>query len=537
MLDLLISYFNFIILAIKYIVKLISFQPPNPKGYRIKNSKNEVQEKDVNLNLNPGDIIEILFLIPNKPKIENPENENQTKNNISENKNDKNDKNSNVIIYQNKRLEYRPANNRYSNFELVYFENEDNKTKTPAFLFKPKEFLSSLAFKYLIIYCHGNSGDIGTSFTECQILSRNVCCNVLCFEYPGYGLSTDVDNINEKRAYFNIRQAYKYARNKLKYKPENIIIYGFSLGTGIAFDLACDEHYPTGGVILQSAFLSIIRTIYNFKKTYYFDLFNSCDKAKKCKTKIFFIHGDKDTIVPYVHGRILSQLIPKKYFSGFYTVHGANHNDILKFAKEKLYLEISDFLNSLEKEEPPEQEISSDSNISYNNLNYKKYKENKDKNKNKNEIEQKIDYNINENNNISSHDELNQIERNINNENKENNINNGNNNEYFYNSPEQNRNIFDFLKNSDKVDDQNIINNTESKSEIKKEKEKEKEKENENENSKGVESSSKDESISFDEEPNTLKSKVIKNYMNNYNINSRTNDLNITNNNNSFLKK
>ena len=37
MLDLLISYLNFFIIGIKYIVKLIAFQPPNPKGYRVNN--------------------------------------------------------------------------------------------------------------------------------------------------------------------------------------------------------------------------------------------------------------------------------------------------------------------------------------------------------------------------------------------------------------------------------------------------------------------------------------------------------------------
>ena len=82
MLDLLITYLNFLIIAIKYIVKAISFQPPNPKGYRIKNSKNEVLEKDVNLDLNAGDIIEILFLIPNKPKSENHKNDNSPEDKI-----------------------------------------------------------------------------------------------------------------------------------------------------------------------------------------------------------------------------------------------------------------------------------------------------------------------------------------------------------------------------------------------------------------------------------------------------------------------
>jgi len=54
------------------------------------------------------------------------------------------------------------------------------------------------------------------------------------------------------------------------YQPQNIIIYGFSLGTGIAFDLACDKNYPNGGVILQSPFLSLTRIFYNFKKNLLF---------------------------------------------------------------------------------------------------------------------------------------------------------------------------------------------------------------------------------------------------------------------------
>ena len=69
---------------------------------------------------------------------------------------------------------------------------------------------------------------------------------------------------------------------------------------------------------------------------------------------------------------------------------------------------------------------------------------------------------------MSSNDELNQIEGNINNENNENNINNENNNDDFYNSPEQNRNIFVFLKNSDKVEDKIIKNDNEDKMKSKK---------------------------------------------------------------------
>ena len=55
-------------------------------------------------------------------------------------------------------------------------------------------------------------------------------------------------------SYAYIREVYRYIRQKMGYQPQNIIIYGFSLGTGIAFDLACDKNYPNGGVILQSPF-------------------------------------------------------------------------------------------------------------------------------------------------------------------------------------------------------------------------------------------------------------------------------------------
>ena len=368
MFDLLITYINFIILSLKFIVSFLAFRPPNPKGVRIKEKK---QEKSENIDINSN--IEILFSVPIKKENENKNNENNNINNNpnnnennKENKTDNNNINNNANNNANNNLnnntnnnnkkniptkmEYKPATNKYSDFELLFLENSDTKIKIPAFIFKPKDFYQ---FNCIIIYCHGNSGDIGTSFMECQILSRNLRCEVLSFEYPGYGLSNDLNNRNEKMSYVYIREVYRYIRQNMGYQPQNIIIYGFSLGTGIAFDLACDKNYPNGGVILQSPFLSITRIFYNFKKTYYFDIFNSCDKAKFCESTIYIIHGNKDKIVPYIHGRILAKLIPQKYLYGFYTVPDADHNDLIKFAKEHLYINIGTFIyDMLNKKEP-----------------------------------------------------------------------------------------------------------------------------------------------------------------------------------------
>ena len=356
MFDLLISYFNFIILSIKFIVSFLAFRPPNPKGVRIK----EVKEEN-NGNINDNNNIEILYSIPvNKENENKPKTDIENKNNINYEKLGKNESKANSLYDKNakppennkkveRKLEYKPASNKYAEFELLYLQNKDSKIKIPTFIFRPKDFIQ---YNCIIIYCHGNSGDIGTSFLECQILSRNLRCEVLSFEYPGYGLSNDLNNRNEKRSYIYIREVYKYVKEEMGYQPRNIIIYGFSLGTGIAFDLACDKKYPNGGVILQSPFLSITRIFYNFKKTYYFDIFNSIDKVKFCESTIYIIHGNKDTIVPYIHGRILAKLLPKKCLYDFYTVQDANHNDLIKFAREQLYINLSNFIYDMQNKKP-----------------------------------------------------------------------------------------------------------------------------------------------------------------------------------------
>ena len=291
MLDLIISYLHFLILSLKYITKKISFRPPTPKGYRIiKNGNQETLE----------------ILRKTKPEI-----------------------NYQYTLLKN--LEY----------SLVKIPNEDNKSFIPIFEYKPLNYKN-----HCIIYAHGNSGDIGTSLIECYNLAILTESIILCFEFPGYGLSNDKIS-NEKRFYYNIRKTYEYAINVLNFKPENIMAYGFSLGTGIVFDLACDKKYPIAGLILQSPFLSILRIMYNFNKTYYFDIFNNCDKAHLINTNVFFIHGNKDVIVPYIHGRILSQKIPKKFFYNFFTVEDANHNNLFVSEKNKveIYSKIIDFVN------------------------------------------------------------------------------------------------------------------------------------------------------------------------------------------------
>ena len=291
MLDLLISYINFLIILLDYIIKKITFQPPDPPGYIIQ--KKEKDNKK-----------EIYFLVENDSKVK----------------------------YKKKTLK---------GVDLEYINlHKNNKAITELLILRPY-----FHCPICIIYCHGNNGDLGFSLYNYYSLAKKTNCIVVACEYPSYGSSKEIP-LSEKNVYHSIKNAYLYAKLILKIDFKNIFLYGFSLGTGIVFDLACRKEFPIGGIILQSAYLSIIKVLYNIKKFPLYDMFKSCEKAHKLKAPALFIHGNEDEIMPYVHGRILAKLIPKNYFYDFYTVKGGEHSNIYLIDGKNIYHKIKEFISN-----------------------------------------------------------------------------------------------------------------------------------------------------------------------------------------------
>ena len=285
MLDLIISYINFIILTISLIVKKFTFVPPNPPNYIIKQEKKGSYK--------------IIFCIDGKIKLPNllfPE-----------------------VVYK------------------LYIIND----YLPILVFTP--FINN---NICIIYSHGNCGDLGTCIKEYADIATNTNCTLVSYEYPGYGMCKGQE-ASESQCVKNIKLTYKFARENLGFNSNQIILYGYSLGTGISFDLACDKNFPILGLILQSPYLSIMRILYEINKTKYFDLFNNCDKAKYLNTKTLFIHGNNDNVIPYIHGRILAKIIPEKCNYKFITVDKANHNNMIIINKDLLFNSINNFIRDL----------------------------------------------------------------------------------------------------------------------------------------------------------------------------------------------
>ena len=181
----------------------------------------------------------------------------------------------------------------------------------------------------VILYFHGNAGDlsgwqfVGEDFTRLGF-------SILLIDYRGYGKSTG--KISEKGLYLDAHAAYEYLINAKEFLPNNIIVYGRSLGTGCAVQLACD--HQIGGLVLEAPYTSIPK-LANEKVPFFFPSlylrfrFDNLSKINKVKVPVIFIHGTKDELIPPAHSEKLANVFNGK--KKRIMVKGGSHNDLTDF--------------------------------------------------------------------------------------------------------------------------------------------------------------------------------------------------------------
>lgn len=180
---------------------------------------------------------------------------------------------------------------------------------------------------YTLLYSHGNAEDLGDIF---PILKRlhSWGFSVFAYDYRGYGTSDGKPS--EKNTYQDAEAAYRYLTQQLKILPEQIILYGRSVGGGSAIDLA--SRHAVAGLILESTFISAFRVVVPFP-ILPFDKFPNLAKLPNIRCPILVMHGEADQIIPLQHGQTLynAALEPKMSL----WVAGAGHNDFTWVAGER----------------------------------------------------------------------------------------------------------------------------------------------------------------------------------------------------------
>lgn len=193
--------------------------------------------------------------------------------------------------------------------------------------------------KKAILRCHGNAENmVQTLWTVGKLCADGY--TVASVDYPGYGLSDG--SPNEKGCYRNVHRLYDWLVETRGFRPEDIIVDGFSVGTGPAVELVATK--PVGGLILEAPFLSAPRVVTKVR-ILPIDPFPNLKRIGDVKCPVLFFHGTEDRVIPYSHGRALFELArePKR----FITVEGGDHNDFPAVMGVDEYLrEIRNFADS-----------------------------------------------------------------------------------------------------------------------------------------------------------------------------------------------
>ncbi|MCH2174704.1 MAG: alpha/beta hydrolase [Lentisphaeria bacterium] len=197
-------------------------------------------------------------------------------------------------------------------------------------------YLKKLGAKRVILLSHGNAEDLG-DIEVWQEKIGSLGFDVVAYDYSGYGLSSG--SPSEKVVYENIEDVYNYLIDDKGYKPEEIIVWGRSLGGGPSIWLASQK--KVGALILQSTYTSTFRVMTKIK-ILPFDKFDNLSRVPKVTAPTLIIHGRLDQVIPFSHGEKLYQTLECN--KEFLWLSEAGHNDITFVDPELYYTKVTEFL-------------------------------------------------------------------------------------------------------------------------------------------------------------------------------------------------
>jgi uncharacterized protein len=190
-----------------------------------------------------------------------------------------------------------------------------------------KFFAADSTTKGVVLYFHGNKQNLVRYAKFVNIFTRNGY-QVWMPDYPGFGKSTG--ERTEKKLYEQAEQVYKMAASK--FSSGNIIIYGKSLGTGIASYVASKN--ANKKLILETPYYSI-PSLFSCYAPIYPTLRMSTYKIpiheylQNVQSPITIFHGTNDGVIPYRNAKRLKNVI--KPTDEFITIEEGTHHNLFGY--------------------------------------------------------------------------------------------------------------------------------------------------------------------------------------------------------------
>lgn len=196
-----------------------------------------------------------------------------------------------------------------------------------------------------VIFLHGSGGNVsyygwvGEGLSGCGF-------DVLLFDYRGYGRSGG-EMTSERGLYADADAAYDFVTKERGVPAGRVVLYGQSLGTAAAVEVA--SRRECGTLVVESGMSSaadmagtILPWLPHFLRKLTKNKLDSAAKISRVRCPVLVVHGDRDEIIPVEQGRRLfdAALEPKQ----LKIVGGAGHNDLSVVGGEAYFDSLADFI-------------------------------------------------------------------------------------------------------------------------------------------------------------------------------------------------
>ena len=245
------------------------------------------------------------------------------------------------LYFYQRNLLYHPNENNYSedkisvDIEKVKIQTSDNIELLGWYHKKNLKDYKTL------VYFHGNAGSLENRIHKLNHF-QDMNINFLIIAWRGF--NGNKGKPSERGLYVDGKSAIDWLIKK-GVDEKNLILYGESLGTGVATHLAQNKNYA--GVILETPFTSMVDAAKNFYPYVPINLllkdkFENFKKVKNINAPILVMHGEVDKIVPFSMGKKIYEIANNPKYSYF-----TKYDDHMMEYDENLVLALKSFFNSL----------------------------------------------------------------------------------------------------------------------------------------------------------------------------------------------
>jgi alpha-beta hydrolase superfamily lysophospholipase len=247
-----------------------------------------------------------------------------------------------MVVFQ-RHLMYYPtqhwtADPAQHNMQVVKYTTADGLTLTS--WYAPPQ-----GDKPVFILFHGNALNISSWHWVPDYFTRRGY-GFLMAEYRGYG--GNPGSISEQGFYNDGRAAMTWLMKDRKIPENKIIVYGMSIGSGTASQMAY-EYKGIKALVLEAPFTSAVNEagdVYPWigpAKYLLFDKFDNISKAPSFRMPVIVLQGSADEVIPPTHGKALFDAVgsPVKEYD---MLEGGHHNDLRDFG---VFPKIETFISAL----------------------------------------------------------------------------------------------------------------------------------------------------------------------------------------------